>query len=94
MSFTLILSRGVKEMKKTTTPSQNLSTNFFNHPERRLRLPEVKTLTGYSTASIYKKMSEGSFPSAQKMGGRAVAWRYADVLAFLEGRPFTNPQTF
>lgn len=76
--------------KQNSPPESRIPTDILNHPERRLRLPEVKALTGYSTASIYKKMTENTFPSAQKMGGRAVAWRLQDILDFLAGRPFTS----
>ncbi|CAG35152.1 hypothetical protein DP0423 [Desulfotalea psychrophila LSv54] len=82
------MSKGESMNQKTTAPSHAVSPDILNHPERRIRLPEVKTLTGYSTASIYAKMANQSFPKAQKMGGRAVAWRLQDILAFLEGRPF------
>lgn len=68
----------------------NVSPDILGHPERRIRLPEVKALTGYSTASIYAKMADGSFPTAQKMGGRAVAWRLGDILKFLSSRPRIN----
>lgn len=67
--------------------TQNVSTDILNHPERRIRLPEVRALTGYSTASIYSKMADGSFPKAQKMGGRAVAWKLGSILEFLGSRP-------
>lgn len=73
------------ETRNETTPkaTQQVSPDILNHPDRRLRLPEVKALTGYSTASIYAKMAEKTFPKNQTMGGRAVAWRLGDILDFL-----------
>lgn len=73
-------------MAKHTTKQNNPldSLDILNNPERRIRLPEVKLMTGYrSTAAIYSKVSDGSFPAPYKMGGRAVAWRLGDVLDFL-----------
>ena len=80
-------------MQKTTpsaleTPA--VDPSIINHPERRIRLPEVKTLTGYSTSSIYAKMNNGSFPKAQKMGERAIAWRLEDIINFVNSRPFID----
>jgi prophage regulatory protein len=39
-----------------------------------LRLPAVKARTGLSRSSIYLRVSEGSFPAAIPLGGRAVGW--------------------
>lgn len=64
-----------------------ISPDILNHPERRIRLKDVKALTGYSTASIYAKMAKGTFPAAQKMGGRAIAWRMGSILDFVQSRP-------
>ena len=66
-----------------------ISPDILTHPERRLRLPEVKAMTGYSTASIYAKMQNGTFPISQKMGGRAIAWKFGDILEFLNSRPLS-----
>ncbi len=41
---------------------------------RMIRLPEVMLKTGLGRSSIYKKMSEGTFPKCHKIGERAVAW--------------------
>lgn len=51
-----------------------------------IRLPEVIALVGYSRASIYRLMDDGQFPASVKLGARAVAWRYADVSAWIESR--------
>lgn len=75
-------------LKKRQKPT--ISPDILNHPERRLRLPEVMAMTGYCTSSIYAKMANGSFPAAQKMGGRAIAWRLGSILDFMNGRPFTS----
>ncbi len=46
---------------------------------RILRLNSVKDLTGLSRSSIYLKISHGQFPSAIKLGDRAVGWIEAEV---------------
>ena len=41
-------------------------------PDRYIRLPELKSLTGFKgTAHIYKLMARGDFPRAIKIGERA-----------------------
>lgn len=49
-----------------------MSTN--PKPRRIMRLPEVKTATGFGRAHIYNLMKEGRFPKACKIGSRAVGW--------------------
>ncbi len=44
-----------------------------------LRLPAVKARTGLSRSTIYLRISEGSFPKAISLGGRAVGWIEAEV---------------
>jgi prophage regulatory protein len=47
--------------------------------QKLLRLPAVKSLTGFSRSSIYLKISEGSFPKPIFIGKRAVAWIESEV---------------
>ncbi|MBM9604105.1 helix-turn-helix transcriptional regulator [Desulfopila inferna] len=77
---------------QSTDQSKELSVSpdILNHPERMLRLPDVKAMTGYSTASIYAKMAEGTFPVALKIGSRAIAWRLGTILDFLKSRPLSK----
>jgi prophage regulatory protein len=58
--------------------------------ERLLRLPEVKSRTGYKRASIYKKMRLGEFPCPYSLGGRAVAWKLSDIENWIESRTKTG----
>jgi len=41
---------------------------------RILRLPAVQERTGLSRSSIYKQMSEGTFPRSISLGARAIGW--------------------
>ena len=47
-----------------------------------IRLPEVKRLTGLSTATIYRMAKIGEFPRQIKIGEQAVAWIKSEVLAW------------
>jgi len=51
-----------------------------------LRLPEVKTYTGLSRSTIYKRISEGAFPPPISLGGRAVGWVEREVSTWLQDR--------
>lgn len=44
-----------------------------------IRLPEVLRRTGYSKAWIYRLMSEQRFPSAVKIGSRAIAFVESEI---------------
>ena len=54
---------------------------------RLLRLPEVMTITGLSRSTIDRLVRDGLFPRSRQIGPRAVAWRWADVRAWVESRP-------
>ena len=51
-----------------------------------LRLPAVKARTGFSRASIYAKISEGTFPKPVSIGPRAVGWIEKDIDAWVSKR--------
>jgi len=53
--------------------------------DRLIRLPEVRHRTGLSTATIYRKMEEGSFPKQRKLSVKVVAWYEGDVDAWVAG---------
>ena len=48
--------------------------------DRLLRIGEMLVLTGYSRSSIYRKMRDGSFPQALKIGARAVRWQESEIV--------------
>ena len=49
-----------------------------------LRMPEVCELTGLGKSTIYKKLSEGSFPAPVRLGPRAMGWMTRDIVGWLE----------
>ena len=53
--------------------------------ERRIiRIDEVSQLTGLARSTIYKKVSEGSFPPPVRLGTRSVGWRLTDIDLWLQ----------
>ena len=55
--------------------------------QKILRLPAVKALVGLGKTSLYRLISDGSFPAPIALGSRAVAWRESDIDAWLAARP-------
>ncbi|WAH53776.1 AlpA family transcriptional regulator [Pseudescherichia vulneris] len=51
-----------------------------------IRLPEVQRRTGYSKAWIYRLMSQKRFPSAIKIGSRAIAFVESEVDEWINQR--------
>ena len=49
----------------------------------QVRLETVQAMTGYGTSSIYKRMSEGTFPKPVRRNPRCVRWVAGDVKAWL-----------
>lgn len=54
--------------------------------EKLLRLSEVRNRVPYSRATIYRLISSGQFPRPYSLGARAVAWREAEISAWIESR--------
>lgn len=50
---------------------------------KMLRLKDVIALTGLGRSTIYKFISEGSFPKPVPLGGRAVVWVEEEVQEWL-----------
>lgn len=58
--------------------------------ERILRIDDVVELTGISRSMIYKLQSASDFPSSIQLSERAVGWRRADVVQWLERKRRTQ----
>ena len=50
---------------------------------RIVRLRQVIHLTALARATIYRKVSDGSFPPSVRLGTRSVGWRLSDIDAWL-----------
>ena len=51
---------------------------------RLLRLPDVKSRTGYSRSEIYRRIAAGDFPAPVKLGARASAWPEHEINAWCQ----------
>lgn len=56
-----------------------------------LKMPKLRAyLGGMSHSAIYDQVKAGTFPAPVRLGKKAVAWRRADVDAWLASRPTTR----
>ncbi|TFB36437.1 AlpA family transcriptional regulator [Pseudomonas sp. F01002] len=53
---------------------------------RIIRLKDVKHATGLGRSTIYKYISEGSFPKPVPLGDRAVGWVESEVMGWVMAR--------
>ena len=49
-----------------------------------LRRRDVQTRTGLSRSTIYRRVTEGTFPKPVNLGGRTVGWIAAEIQDWLE----------
>ncbi|MEZ4330420.1 MAG: AlpA family phage regulatory protein [Myxococcota bacterium] len=54
-------------------------------PDSLVRLEELQTQVPLSRTSIYRGMAAGWFPRPKRIGMRAIAWRWGDVLEWQRG---------
>lgn len=57
---------------------------------RLLRLAEVVAMVGLGKTSILRMETEGAFPSARRVGEKAVRWIESEVVEWLRQRPATR----
>jgi prophage regulatory protein len=76
------LSRKEKAEKIEEEMEQRGGLDPKLHAQRLLRLADVSMMVGLKRSSIYRYVSEGSFPAPIKVGIRGVRWKLADVLAW------------
>ena len=53
---------------------------------RIIRLKDVQHSTGLGRSTIYKYISEGSFPKPVSLGDRAVGWGESEVMGWVMAR--------
>ena len=53
---------------------------------RIIRLKEVIDCTSLGRSTIYKYISEGSFPKSVPLGGRSVGWVESEVMSWVMAR--------
>ena len=49
-----------------------------------IKLPAVKRITTFSSATIYRLISEGEFPKQIKLAERSSAWLLEEIYSWLE----------
>lgn len=59
---------------------------FYQIGDRFIRFPELRSITGFSRTTTWRKEKEGSFPSRCQISSGAVAWRYSEVLEWMKNR--------
>ena len=57
--------------------------------ERYLRLTEVLKITGFSRATLYRKIKAGTFPQQYRIAERCCGWRASEVAIWAH-----SPMTF
>jgi prophage regulatory protein len=55
-----------------------------------MRIRDVVKLTGRGRTSIYMDCSTGRFPRSLRIGAQAVAWKKADVYAWIESLSYVG----
>ncbi|TBV09525.1 helix-turn-helix transcriptional regulator [Stutzerimonas kirkiae] len=53
---------------------------------RIIRLKEVSSTTGLARSTIYKYVSEGTFPKPVSLGDRCVGWLESEVQGWIVAR--------
>ena len=56
-----------------------------------LREKEVCALVGKRHTQLREDVNKGTFPAPVSIGARAIAWKRADVLAWIDARPYIRP---
>jgi prophage regulatory protein len=62
-------------------------------PNTILRLSTVKTATGLSRATIYRRIRQGTFPAPVSLGGRAVGWLESEIGGWIQSRATASGRT-
>lgn len=63
-----------------------MATENSLQPESFVRLPEVLRHTGLTRSTVYRLAASGDFPKQFKLGERASAWRWGEVVEWIESR--------
>lgn len=60
-----------------------------DRPDRIVREPECRELTGMSRTARFELARRGEFPKKIKLSKRASGWRYSDLMDWIISRPVT-----
>jgi len=83
----------VGDQAEQTSPSAERAAGALANlvVETIIRLPKVQELSGLGRSTIYRLMATQQFPSAVRLGPRAVGWRLSDIAAWSASRPCITP---
>ena len=56
-----------------------------------LPLADVRTLTGLSTSTIYRRMAAGKFPAARRLSNQKVGWLRSEIDEWAASLPVADP---
>jgi prophage regulatory protein len=59
-----------------------------DEPDRILRIKTVLDRTGLSRSTLYRKISQGTFPPQMKISQRCAGWRSSAISAWLNNPVF------
>jgi len=57
-----------------------------------IKLPEVKELTTFSSATIYRLIQKGEFPRQHKLAERSVVWLEKEIYDWIEKKIDTREE--
>jgi prophage regulatory protein len=60
--------------------------NLDPQQNRFIRKPEILSITGLTSSSLYRLMEQGNFPHSILISERSVAWKYLDVQRWIDTR--------
>jgi prophage regulatory protein len=55
-----------------------------------IKLPQVKELTTFSSATIYRLMKKGEFPNQLKLSERSSGWLLEEIYEWLEQKQISR----
>jgi predicted DNA-binding transcriptional regulator AlpA len=59
----------------------------FDPPDRLLRLPEARAITGHGRTAFLDAVNRGELPTPVRIGQRAVAWHLSELTAWIAACP-------
>ena len=70
--------RSTREWRRTDAEARR--------PPRYIRLPQVLEMTGLSTSTIYRWMTDGTFPKQIQLGSRSVVWNEREAIDWMKAQ--------
>ncbi|WP_050453421.1 helix-turn-helix transcriptional regulator [Candidatus Burkholderia verschuerenii] len=65
----------------------------MREPERIVRMETVKSLTGLSQSTIYRKIREGTFPAQLKISANSAGWHASEISRWVANPTVWRPRT-